>query len=98
MATLNGEPVSVNDRVYDISKGGGIVIELAYGEIRVQLDDGSQTHYDSEGNQNGKRFLYWHNPVVIDPPRNETKWVLLKSILETIKNSQMFRNFTGSAD
>lgn len=74
MATLNNENVTINDRVFDVAQGVGTVLDTSFNEITVRFDNGVRISYDSTGHYGGVRRLYWHNPVVLDPPKNIRLW------------------------
>lgn len=86
MATINGENVSVGDKVYDVTQGYGDVISTMYDNIQVHFKTGVRISFDSTGHYAGVRRLYWHNPVVIEPSKDNHLWQSLANIMSTVYN------------
>lgn len=84
MVMLNNENVSIDDRVYDIIHGYGSVIDTTFNEIAVRFDTGVRIAFSSDGSYGGIRRLYWHNPIIVDPPKDSKLWEVLKSCLKTM--------------
>lgn len=84
MATINNENVAVNDRVFDITHGSGIVVSTQYNDIVVKFDNGLRIAFDSTGSYAGLRRLYWHNPVVVEPPKDKRLWGTLVECIVSI--------------
>lgn len=84
MATINNENVSIGDRVYDLTQGNGTVIDTTFNEIAVRFDNGVRIAFDSTGHYGGVRRLYWHNPIVVEPPKNNSLWVTLVACIKPI--------------
>ena len=62
------------------------LVDSSFTEIAVRFDSGIRLSYDKNG-QSGKKRLYWHNPLIIDPPKNKDKWA---STIDCIKTSCEF--------
>ena len=86
MPTLNNENVLIGDRIYDIARGTGQVVDTSFGDIVVRFDDGIRITFDKNGNYGGVRRLYWHNPIVIEPTKENTKWSTLVDCIKSIAN------------
>lgn len=84
MPLISNENVSVGDRVYDLTQGYGNVIDLTFGDITVRFDNGVRITFDKTGSYAGIRRLYWHNPIVVEPPKSGTLWGTLKTCLLAI--------------
>lgn len=84
MATISNENVAVNDRVYDLTQGWGIVIDTTFNEITVRFENGLRVMFDSTGHYNGVRRLYWANPVVVDPPKSSNLWATLTECIKSV--------------
>lgn len=84
MATLNNENVSVGDRVYDLTQGWGEVIDTTFNEIAVRFDTGIRIAFDSTGHYGGVRRLYWHNPIVVEPPKDNSLWATLTACISAV--------------
>lgn len=86
MATLNNENVSINNRVYDLTQGWGVVIDTTFNDITVRFENGVRISFDSTGHYGGIRRLFWHNPIVIDPPKNNKLWKTLQDCIISVYN------------
>lgn len=84
MATISNENVAINDRVYDLTQGWGVVIDTTFNEIAVRFDSGIRIIFDATGHYNGVRRLYWDNPVVVEPTKNDSLWSTLKECTKSI--------------
>lgn len=84
MATISNENVAVNDRVYDLTQGLGTVVDTTFNEIAVRFDNGVRISFDSTGHYAGVRRLYWHNPVVVEPTKDNRLWVTLVSCIKAV--------------
>lgn len=84
MAILSNENVSVGDRVYDIARGEGSVVDIAFDDIVVRFNNGTRITFDKHGNYGGVRRLYWHNPVIIEPTKENAKWRTLTECIKAV--------------
>lgn len=84
MATLGKEPVYVGDRVYDITHGKGTVVDTTFGEIAVRFDTGLRVSFDDTGHYAGIRRLFWHPPIVVEPPKDKHMWKTLAECTASI--------------
>lgn len=84
MASINNTNVMVGDQLYDIAYGYGSVLAADDREILMRFPDGRRIHYTAQGFYGGTRRLYWHNPVVIEPPKENDRWRVLVDCLTTI--------------
>lgn len=85
MATINNEIVSIGDSLYDITHGYGKVINIVFDEIVVKFKNGLVINFDRDGNYGGVRRLFWHNPVVTEPPKNIDTWEALIKCIQALK-------------
>ena len=83
MPTINKETVKMNDIVYDVVNGRGKVIALTDATIEVRFDNGRRITFSPEGYLNGVRRLFWHNPLVLDPPKNLNEWEYARKVILT---------------
>ena len=74
MAYLSGEQVVLNDRVFDIANGYGTVHSLSTKKFVVLFDNGRRIEFNADGSLGGVRRIYWHDPIVVAPPRDKSKW------------------------
>lgn len=84
MVMISNENAVVGDRVYDIVQGYGQIVDTAFGDIAVRFDNGIRITFDKDGNYGGVRRLYWHNPIVIEPPKSRAMWDTLEMCLNAI--------------
>jgi hypothetical protein len=96
--TLDRELVAQGDSVYAVGLGAGRVVELLLGDkMRVQFStaggSGVTRTFDSSGVQTSAPFrtLYWHDPIVAVPLKNEAKWAravpAVKAVLDLFRNT-----------
>ena len=72
---LDGFDVEPGDPVYDLFFGDGMVKSLT-ADDRAVVQFGQRVFtYDSRGvGQHGRRSLYWHNPIVLVPMKDDKGW------------------------
>ena len=74
MAYLGTEQVVIDDRVFDIANGYGTVHSISKKKFVVLFDNGRRIEFNANGSLGGTRRIYWHDPIVVAPPRDKTKW------------------------
>lgn len=84
MVMISNENAVVGDRVYDIVQGYGQIVDTAFGDIVVRFDNGIRITFDKDGNYGGVRRLYWHNPIVIEPTKDNRLWQTMRDCLLSI--------------
>lgn len=84
MTMISNENAIVGDRVYDIVQGYGQIVDTAFGDIAVRFDNGIRITFDKDGNYGGVRRLYWHNPIVIEPSKDNKLWQTMRECLLSI--------------
>lgn len=84
MVMISNENAIVGDRVYDIVQGYGQIVDTTFGDITVRFDNGIRITFDKDGNYGGVRRLYWHNPIVIEPPKSLEMWDTLEMCINAI--------------
>lgn len=86
---LHGEPVAIGDRVFDVSatRGIGTVASITSVGIEVQFQTGPRVIYKSDGAQTGKvrPTLFWRDPILVTPRKNERGWHHQKMALDAIR-------------
>ena len=83
---LDNDPVEVGDKVYDLVFGTGEVSELKVdGRFRVRFATGAHV-YDRTGIRvdANNRTLFWHNPVVTVPQKDDTHWSVARRLCEAM--------------
>jgi hypothetical protein len=82
---MDGDTVNVGDKVYDVFYGDGTVSELLVdNRARVIFrtkpyglvfgDNGVGVRYT-------QRTLYWHDPILMAPPKNVRLWLFLRPVI-----------------
>lgn len=77
MATLDNEIIFVGNKAYDIIYGYGEVIGTNFGEIQMRFADGRRISYNYKGEHGPVKRLFWHNPIVVLPTKNNDFWQML---------------------
>ncbi|OLL27460.1 hypothetical protein BTH42_31945 [Burkholderia sp. SRS-W-2-2016] len=78
---LDGFEVLVADPVFDLFFGDGRVHSITADDQAVISFGNRMFTYDSRGiGQHGRRSLYWHNPVLLVPMKNEREWSLQRRL------------------
>lgn len=88
MATkLDGHEVKVGDLVIDLILGGGTVEELtSNNSMRVAFEGGRVFSFDDgvRTNSGQRRTLFWHDPVIVQPPKDAAVWGAVRSAIQTM--------------
>lgn len=84
MVMISNENANVGDRIYDIVQGYGQIVDTAFGDIAVRFDNGIRITFDKDGNYGGVRRLYWHDPIVIEPTKDNKLWQTMRDCLLSI--------------
>lgn len=83
---LDNQEIVQGDSVYDILEGVGEVTVTTNTAFYVTYGNNVRYQYDSTGNRKGNtpnrfpRMVYWHNPVVMLPTKDELVWDKLKQL------------------
>ena len=94
---LHGQDVQVQDYVHDLLEGKGRVIVATDSEIIVRFSNSRTYSYNSAGSRVGNvpsrlpPLLYWHNPIVVNPPKKMSNWDALKELF--LKAHEIFNRF-----
>ncbi|CAE6958786.1 hypothetical protein [Paraburkholderia domus] len=85
---LDGYEVLAGDPVYDLYFGDGRVHSLT-ADDQIVVSYGSRMFvYDERGiGQHGRRSLYWHNPILVVPMKDERMWSLQRRLNATIADA-----------
>ena len=85
---MDGYVVNLADGVYDVLYGPGRVVEvLPLGKFRCTFTTrGSPITYSAGGTQARypSRTLYWRNPVVVVPLKDDIGWNKIKPIVDAV--------------
>lgn len=83
---LQGQEVEVEDKVYDLLEGWGSVSSVDLSKITVKFAGNVYYSYNSAGKRIGNtparfpKFLFWQDPIVMLPLKDDTKWQTMKEI------------------
>ncbi len=80
---LDGAVVVVGDRLFDITSGHTGVVQgfTPQEEIILKLPNNAIRYFNSDGsNRCINKALYWHNPIVIVPPKSGAIFSKLQKI------------------
>lgn len=85
MLELDGAVINIGDRVYDIANGYGSVSDINDRFFTVQFLNRRRLTFKDNGMLNEVRRVFWHNPLVIAPPKSEARWNNFKSLIVSIR-------------
>jgi hypothetical protein len=82
---LHNEPVVLHDRVYDLNRFYGRVVQITGNSIEVQFPQ-SKVMYDETGTQRGKPVvtLFWDTPYILAPAKDTGIWTDKKKKFDAI--------------
>ena len=86
MAQLDNDVVALGDTVHDVVLGVGRVSEIfPDGRFMVSFPT-RRVAYTGTGRSklNRGRTLYWHDPIVAIPTKNDSRWLLMKRLCAAI--------------
>lgn len=83
---LDESPIFPNDLVYDIIYGQGKVEKILPLENKVLVSFGQRTMgYRNDGSGPfSVRTLYWHNPIMGAPPKDEKAFEFYRTLCVTL--------------
>lgn len=78
--------VAVGDPVYDLAFGAGKVTEVQENEQRLVVVFGERRFsYNALGvGHFPTRTLYWRNPIIGVPPKDQVRWELYRRLCNAI--------------
>ncbi len=85
---LHNSTANIGDSVYDLVNTFGSITRVGESSITVQFTNGTQLAYDANGVQVGKgrATLYWHDPMLMIPPKDMSLWAKQKRALTAVLN------------
>lgn len=86
---MDGQPVNLGDRVFDVAFGSGYVTYLAPdGGVTVVFDTNRSVGYSAGGvtRRFTHRTLFWYNPVVVPPPKGAPNWNALSAAIRALSD------------
>lgn len=84
---FDGAPLYLNDTVYDVSKGAGVVVEILRDQKSFRVKFGQKTFmYTLDGQSfEPRKTLYWRNPIGRYYPRkDDKKWDTFVVLVDAI--------------
>jgi hypothetical protein len=85
---LDSDEVLLGDTVFDVVYGTGTVTELlADKRFRVTFAGNKRFVYREDGvrvDSKGRRTLYWHDPVVAIPVKDDISWTKLRQLMTAV--------------
>jgi hypothetical protein len=85
---LDGFVVEVGDTLYDLLLNQqGAVIMSASGQVTLDFGLGRILTYSGNGEFAGRRRLYWRNPILTLPEKDDTQWQLLQAVVTAIREN-----------
>jgi hypothetical protein len=83
---LDGFVVDIGNNLYDILLGQmGQVTVVSQTSITVDFGGNRVLTYVGNGQFAGRRRLYWRDPVLTLPQKNDPQWQLLQAVVNTIR-------------
>lgn len=74
MLQLDDAELKLNDRVYDLTNGYGKVSDVSDTGFTVLFLNRRRISFEVGGTLQGVRRVFWHNPLVVAPPKDEAQW------------------------
>lgn len=97
MVVMDNHGVAVGDKVYDVRYGAGKVAgtDPTTNSIMVDFESPKTQLVFSNTGRHGsnRRSLFWHNPIVAPPPKDEWRWVEVTHLMkDVVKCFERIRN------
>lgn len=84
---LDNYEVEQGDSVFDIILGVGTVLSVEPIRCRVGFEGSRDVVYSGNGALFGKKRLYWRDPIMFVPGKNDLRdWLFLKANGESVLN------------
>lgn len=86
MPVFDGSPVQVGDRLVDLNEGVVVVLQLFSDSLQMKTASKGTRTYSYEGVLSGRthKTLFWHHPVVSNPPKDPAVWRAQRELLTTV--------------
>ena len=83
-----GEEVRVKDKVHVLHNPGYATVESKTddGGFNVRIPGRCEMHFSRTGCQGAsdKRMVYWHNPILVVPPKDPALWNAFVNMAEQL--------------
>jgi len=85
---LDGYTIDVGDLLWDLLlEKFGTVTNVVGQETWVDFGGGQVLRYGANGTYSGARRLYWLNPIITLPQKNDQQWTLINAVVATIRSN-----------
>lgn len=74
MLQLDGFDINIGDKVYDIANGYGNVSEVTDNKFTVLFLNRRRLTFKGNGNLSGVKRVFWHDPLILAPPKDAAEW------------------------
>lgn len=85
MLQLDGTELKLGDRVYDLSNGYGEVSDITASDFTVLFANKRRLTFDSGGLLRGVRRVFWHDPLILAPPKDVAEWQHLIRLVVSVQ-------------
>ena len=86
MMELDGVILQLQDIVYDLSNGYGRVTDIDTHNFTVLFGNRRRITFMNKGKIGGVRRLFWHDPLILAPPKDLAEWEHLIRLVVSIKS------------
>jgi hypothetical protein len=78
----------LNDSVFSTKYGRGTVIDADEARLTVRFGVITKTFLRANQAEMGEkqRTLYWHDPFIIEPPKAQNEWKLLRNFITGVRD------------
>lgn len=85
---LDGYTIEVGNLLWDLLlEQFGTVTNVVGQETTVDFGGGRVLRYGANGTYSGARRLYWLNPILTLPQKNDSQWSLIQAVVDTIRSN-----------
>lgn len=85
MLQLDGTELKLGDQVYDLTNGYGNVSDVTTSNFTVLFVNKRRITFDAGGLLRGVRRVFWHDPLILAPPKNAAEWQHLIRLVVSIQ-------------
>ena len=94
---FHGEQLTIGEEVFELGRGRGKVTDFVGDDIlHVEFENGTFGKYKTNGvplGKGGRTMLYWRDPVVFAPAKDEADFNRLIAIMAVVRDQ--FRQARG---
>lgn len=84
MLLLDDTELTLRDRVYDLTNGYGEVTDVTSHGFTILFTNRRRITFDVGGYLQGVRRVFWHDPLILAPPKDATEWQHLIRIVVSV--------------